>query len=299
MFKPISKAIKHLNKRGDQTSEAIKHKMNILEKIIAHKKQEIAQQQQIVPISKLEKSPFFERTVLSARQFIEDESRVGIIAEIKRKSPSKGIIHPNVQVEQISKGYVAAGVSAISVLTDTHFFGGSAADLTMVRQLNQIPVLRKDFIVSEYQLLEAKAIGADIILLIAAALTPKDLFRLAKFAKSLGLEMLMEVHNQAELERSLCPELDLVGVNNRDLTRFKVDINTSLRLVEQIPNDFVKVSESGISKPETIVDLKKAGFDGFLIGECFMKTPEPEVACMEFISTCTTLYHDHLGRMTG
>lgn len=258
--------------------------MNILEKIIAHKKKEIAQRQQLVSFRQLEKSPFFERTVLPASVFIRDENRVGIIAEIKRRSPSKGVIHPNVQVPVISKGYVAAGVSAISVLTDAHFFGGSAADLQTVRQFNEIPILRKDFIISEYQLIEAKAIGADIILLIAAALSPKLLFRLAKFAKSLGLDILMEVHNRTELDRSLCPELDLVGVNNRDLTRFKVDINTSLRLVEQIPDEFVKISESGISKPETIVQLKRAGFDGFLIGECFMKTPSPEVTCAAFIA---------------
>lgn len=257
--------------------------MNILEEIIAHRRKEVEVQQQQVSIKGLEKSPFFERITFSPTEFIRASDKVGIIAEIKKQSPSKGIIHPNMNVETISKGYVTAGVSAISVLTDQKYFGGSNAYLTQVRELNDIPVLRKDFIVTEYQIVEAKAIGADFILLIAGALEPKKLFQLAKLARSIGLEVLMEVHNQAELERSLCPELNLVGVNNRDLTRFVVDINTSLNLVHQIPNEFVKISESGISKPETIVQLKQAGFDGFLIGECFMREKEPEVACNAFV----------------
>ncbi len=263
--------------------------MNILEEIIAHRRKEVAEKQQQVTIKDLEQSPYFERTVFSATDFIKDENRVGIIAEIKKQSPSKGIIHPNMNVEAISKGYVAAGVSAISVLTDQKYFGGSNAYLKQVRELNDIPVLRKDFIVTEYQVLEAKAIGADLILLIAGALQPKELFKLAKLARSIGLEILMEVHNQAELERSLCPELNLVGVNNRDLTRFVVDVNTSLNLVNQIPNQFVKISESGISKPETIVQLTQAGFDGFLIGECFMREEKPEVACDTFIKETVSI----------
>jgi indole-3-glycerol phosphate synthase len=195
-----------------------------------------------------------------------------------------GIIHPNPDIETITKGYVSAGVSAISVLTDVDFFGGSNADLLAARSLNDIPLLRKDFMIDEFQIIEAKAIGADFILLIAACLSPKEIQQFGKLAQSLGMQVLLEVHNQAELERSLCENIDLVGVNNRDLTTFTVDLNHSYNLVNQIPNDFLKISESGISNPKTIMELREAGFDGFLIGENFMKTEAPEKACLEFVN---------------
>jgi indole-3-glycerol phosphate synthase len=255
--------------------------MNILDKITAHKRTEVEQRKQAISIKQLEKSPLFDRQPFAATRFIKERS--GIIAEFKRQSPSKGIIHPNPNIETITKGYVSAGVSAISVLTDVDFFGGSDEDLKAARRFNEIPLLRKDFMVDEYQIVEAKAIGADLILLIAACLSPNEIQTFGKFAQSLGMQVLLEVHNQAELERSICPFLDLVGVNNRDLTTFTVDLNHSYNLVNQIPNDFLKISESGISNPKTIVELRQAGFDGFLIGENFMKTSEPEKACVAFI----------------
>ncbi len=255
--------------------------MNILDKIIAHKYQEVAQKKAVLSAAQLEKMPLFERECVAANESILNG--LGIIAEIKRQSPSKGVINGDVKVENIAKGYEQAGASAISVLTDQTFFGGTTTDLQTARKHATLPLLRKDFMVDEYQILEAKAYGADLILLIAAALEPKQLKQLAQFAGSLGLQVLMEVHNQSELEQSLNEYLHLVGVNNRDLKTFTVSIDTSLQLLEQIPDEFVKISESGISKVETVLQLKKAGFHGFLMGEHFMKQKDPAQACQQFI----------------
>ena len=258
--------------------------MNILDKIIAQKHIEVAERSSLVPAKLLEKSTFFDGKVVSMKKYVCDPEKSGIIAEFKRKSPSKGLINGASSVESVSIGYMQAGASALSILTDTDFFGGSNADLMAARKFNFCPILRKDFVVDEYQILEAKSIGADCILLIAAALLPGKLKELAAFAKSLGLEVLMEVHDGEELDRSLCADLDLVGVNNRNLKTFDVSLQTSLDLVDKIPADFVKISESGISDPATLITLKKAGFDGFLIGENFMKTPAPGEALKEFIT---------------
>ena len=257
--------------------------MNILEKIIAHKEKEIAGKKELYPTKLLEKTIFFSSQTVSMKKYVQREDKNGIIAEIKRKSPSKGIINKHVSVEKTSIGYMQAGASALSILTDSEFFGGSNEDLKTARKFNFCPILRKDFVVDEYQIVEAKSIGADAILLIAAALEPEKLKSLATFAKSFGLEVLMEVHNQDELIRSLCDDLDLVGVNNRDLTSFEVDVNTSIELADMIPDKFVKVSESGISDPQTILDLKGHGFEGFLIGETFMVNARPHKACFDFI----------------
>lgn len=257
--------------------------MNIIDKIIAQKHIEVAEKSSLVPVKLLEKSIFFEGKVVSMKRYVTDAEKSGIISEFKRQSPSKGIINGAAQVETVSIGYMQAGASALSILTDKDFFGGSNEDLKSARKFNFCPILRKDFVIDEYQILEAKSIGADCILLIAAALEPAKLKSLAAFARSLGLEVLMEVHDREELERSLCDELDLVGVNNRNLKTFDVSLDTSLELVEKIPSSFVKISESGISKPETLVTLKKAGFDGFLIGENFMKSSRPEQAAYNFI----------------
>lgn len=257
--------------------------MNILDKIIAYKQKEVAEKSSLIPVKLLERSTYFESKIVSMKSYISDPEKSGIIAEFKRKSPSKGIINGAVSPEKVSIGYMQAGASALSILTDSEFFGGSNQDLQTVRKFNFCPILRKDFVIEEYQLVEAKSIGADAILLIAAALSPEKLKSLAYFAKSLGLEVLLEVHNQAELEASLCDAVDLVGVNNRNLKTFEVDVETSLSLVDQIPSSFVKISESGISSIETMVKLKNAGFDGFLIGENFMKTSRPEQAAYNFI----------------
>lgn len=255
--------------------------MNILTKILHHKQLEIQHAKKNRTIRELQSSPYFNREGVSMKKNIQNGS--GIIAEIKRKSPSKGIINANVVVEEVAKGYTQAGASAISVLTDSEFFGGHNDILTSIRQEVQTPLLRKEFILDEYQVVEAKAIGADAILLIAAALEPSMLMALAQLAQSIGLEVLMEVHNKAELDSHLNPYLDMVGVNNRNLKTFEVSVQTSIDLVNDIPNEFVKISESGISNPKTVQQLQKSGYDGFLIGEQFMKQSNPATACHRFI----------------
>lgn len=257
--------------------------MNILEKIIADKYKEVAEKSSILPVKLLEQSLYFEGKVVSMKKYVTNPEKSGIISEFKRKSPSKGMINASASVEKVSIGYMQAGASALSILTDKEYFGGTNEDLKIARRFNFCPIIRKDFIVDEYQIIEAKSIGADCILLIAAALEPAKLKSLAAFAKSLGLEVLMEVHDGEELDRSLCENLDLVGVNNRNLKTFEVSLQTSLDLVYRIPSSFVKVSESGISDPNTMIELKKAGFDGFLIGENFMKSSRPEQAAYNFI----------------
>jgi indole-3-glycerol phosphate synthase len=257
--------------------------MNILDQIIADKYLEVADRKSLVPVKLLEQSIFFEGRVVSMKKYVTNPEKTGIIAEFKRKSPSKGMINSSSKVEKVSIGYMQAGASALSILTDTKYFGGTTDDFKSARHFNFCPILRKDFVVDEYQIVEAKSIGADCVLLIAAALEPEKLKSLAYFAKSLGLEVLMEVHDGDELDRSLCDALDLVGVNNRNLKTFEVSLQTSLDLVNRIPSDFVKISESGISDPVTLTQLKAAGFDGFLIGENFMKSARPEQAAFNFI----------------
>jgi len=257
--------------------------MNILEKIIEHKKKEVIECKSLYPTKLLEQSIFFPSNTVSLKKYLLREDKMGIIAEIKRKSPSKGMIHEFVSIEQTSIGYMQGGASALSILTDTEFFSGKNEDLTTARKYNYCPILRKDFTIDEYQIVEAKSIGADAILLIAAVHTPKKLSALAKFAKSLGLEVLMEVHNGEELKSHLNEHLDVVGVNNRDLKSFDVNVDTSIALVQNIPDQFVKISESGISNPETVIKLKSHGFQGFLIGEYFMSHSRPGAACAEFI----------------
>lgn len=256
--------------------------MNILNKIIADKRKEVALKKSIVPNSQLEKSVLFERKTNSLSQALRD-SDTGIIAEHKRRSPSKATINQNTNVGQVAKGYKAAGVCGMSVLTDIKYFGGSIEDLLLARASVDIPLLRKEFIVDEYQLLEAKAYGADVILLIAAVLTQKEIKALSEFAKNLELDVLLEVHNKEELNKSIMPSLDMLGVNNRNLKTFEVSLDTSKKLSEYIPDDFVKVSESGISTIEAIRDLKEFGYKGFLIGENFMKTDNPGASAMDFI----------------
>jgi len=256
--------------------------MDILEKIILHKKSEITQKKGLFPTIKLEKSQFFDRQPFSFRDFLTSSDKSGIIAEFKRKSPSKGIINAQVLPEEVGIGYEEAGVSAISVLTDTTFFGGANRDLTAIRNFVNVPILRKDFIIDEYQILEAKAIGADVILLIAACLEKTQLFQLTKFAKNLNISVLTEIHSTEELDK-VSPETDAIGVNNRNLKTFEVSIETSIELSSQISNEFIKISESGISQVVTVRKLQEFGFQGFLMGENFMKTPNPAETCQNFI----------------
>jgi indole-3-glycerol phosphate synthase len=257
--------------------------MNILDKIVTRKREEITLAKQQVSIAELEHNPYFNRQPAVFKDFLLAKDRTGIIAEFKRRSPSKGLINGEVTVEKVTQDYNTAGASALSVLTDTDFFGGSKEDLLRARAVNEIPLLRKDFMIDEYQILEAKAWGADIVLLIASILTPKEIKTLGSLAQSLGLNVLLEVHDLAELERSICPHLNAIGVNNRNLGDFTVNIQTSFDLVDRIPNDFLKISESAIDNPKVIKDLKAVGYQGFLIGENFMKTKDPGAAIRDFV----------------
>ena len=258
--------------------------MNILDKILAHKAKEVAERKSLVPVELLEKSIYFTAPAVSMKKYIKDPIKTGMIAEFKRKAPSKGTINASAQVEATTVGYVQAGASALSILTDSAFFGGANEDLSVARKSNSCPILRKDFVIDEYQIVEAKSIGADCILLIAAAMPPEQLKGLARFAHQLGLEVLLEVHDQEELAVSLNTHVDLVGVNNRSLKTFEVSLDNSFGLVDQIPTEFLRISESGISDPETLMKLKAVGFDGFLIGENFMKSVTPRQAAHDFMN---------------
>jgi indole-3-glycerol phosphate synthase len=257
--------------------------MNILDQIVLNKKAEVIEAKNATSINELESSALFGRQTYSFKDFLLDPARTGIIAEFKRRSPSKGIINDKVSVEAVTTGYAAAGASALSVLTDKDFFMGTQADLFKARQANTIPVLRKDFMIDEYQVIEAKAWGADIILLIAAILTPAEIQKLASLAKSLRLNVLLEVHDLEELQRSINPNVDAIGVNNRNLADFSVSVEKSFELAEHIPDEFLKISESAISNTKVIKELKQAGFSGFLIGETFMKKEDPAAAMAEFV----------------
>jgi len=255
--------------------------MNILDKIIEHKRAEVARRQEETSIDQLKQRPLFGRKTLSLKASLKDPAKTGIIAEFKRKSPSKGVINDQAQVTDLTTAYTKAGASCLSVLTDEHFFGGSDEDLKQARA-NEIPILRKEFIIDEYQIIEARSIGADVILLIAACLTPEEVKYLATVAKGLGLEVLLEIHSEEELKH-ICDETEIVGVNNRDLKTFTVDIQRSIDLSKRIPKDKILVAESGISNTETIRQMKAAGFTGFLIGENFMKEKNPGAAFDEFV----------------
>ena len=256
--------------------------MTILEKITSYKKEEVTARKKAFPQELLMQSKWFERNCNSMATSVKTGS--GIIAEHKRRSPSKSVINENILLPEVVTGYEAAGVSAISILTDTKFFGGSLDDLALARISVNIPLLRKEFIVDPYQIYEAKAFGADAILLIAACLDEERLKDYSFIAKELGMDVLLEVHNEDELKKSLHPTVDLLGVNNRNLKTFDVSLETSKELANLIPDRFVKVSESGISNVEAIKELKPYGYQGFLIGENFMKTNEPGESAREFIN---------------
>ena len=256
--------------------------MNVLDKIIAHKKIEVAARKATIPVAELEARPAFSNPTRSLSEALLKEFSTGIIAEFKRKSPSKGFIKEDAAVKEITSAYTKYGAACLSVLTDSHFFGGSEDDLLQAR-VNDIPILRKDFTIDEYQVLEAKSIGADVILLIAACLTPAKVKQLAELATSLGLQTILELHAEEELEH-ICDATSIVGINNRDLKTFSVDIDRSLRMAEQLPNNKIKIAESGIDKIEDIQLFRKHGFKGFLIGEYFMRQPNTPLAFKEFVN---------------
>ncbi|MBS7334349.1 MAG: indole-3-glycerol phosphate synthase TrpC [Weeksellaceae bacterium] len=256
---------------------------NILNQIVEQKRIEVQQKKQVQSIEYLKQSIHFLNPVRSAKASVLDESKTGIIAEFKRKSPSKGFINENAKVEDVVLGYEQFGASVVSVLTDENFFGGSIKDLQQANEVLSIPVLRKDFIVDAYQVYETKAIGADLMLLIAECLKKDEVHDLAKLAKEIGLEVLLEIHSEDQLEK-VNEYIDLIGINNRNLKTFEVDTEKSKQILKQLPEDLIKVAESGISDPEVVKDLKAAGFQSFLIGENFMKNENPGKAFQEFVN---------------
>ncbi len=260
--------------------------MNILDTIIAQKRIGIANAKAQKTIAQLQQSKNYALPVRSLAASLVNENSSGIIAEFKRKSPSKGFIKENADVNEITSAYTKFGAAGLSVLTDEKFFGGSMRDLLQARK-NDIPILRKDFMIDEYQIVEAKSIGADVILLIAACLTPEEVKHLAKAATALGLEVILELHAEEELEH-ICDEVKLVGINNRDLKNFTVDIERSLRMAEKIPADKIIIAESGIDKVEDILLFKQNGFKGVLIGEHFMKQRETPKSFENFVLNLTS-----------
>ena len=264
--------------------------LNILEKIVSYKKEEVRKKKTDLPVLLLEKLPGFEREILSMQKFLRDPGKTGIIAEFKRKSPSKGIINGVATVEDVTAAYAGHGASAISVLTDTPSFGGSSDDLIGAR-FNALPILRKDFMVDVYQIIESRALGADSILLIAACLRPDETKSLAAMAHQLGLEVLLEIYEESELDH-LCDDVDIVGINNRDLKTFTVDIDRSIRMAQRLPPGKLRIAESGIRDVDTLLHMKSAGFDGFLIGEQFMCAPDPAIAFASFTDQLKTKLYE-------
>jgi indole-3-glycerol phosphate synthase len=256
--------------------------MTILNRIIENKKRELKLLSDGTSVTGLEKSKLFNRKVISLSQSLLDKDKTGIIAEFKRKSPSKGIINSLSKVGDVASGYIREGASGVSILTDNQFFGGSETDLGNARRESLFPILRKDFIIDEYQVIESRSIGADAILLIASVLDHKKILSLAKLSRSLDMEVLLEIHVQGELDK-VNQYVNIIGVNNRDLNTFEVNTDISVTVAEKIPNGFLKISESGISSPEIIKKLKNYGYNGFLIGEKFMCTPDPVKAFSEFV----------------
>lgn len=254
----------------------------ILDEIVAQKRVEILEKQKIQSIEDFKNSENFNLPIKSSKASILDESKSGIIAEFKRKSPSKGFINKDANVKEVVAGYEKFGASVVSVLTDEQFFGGSFDDLIDAKNVLNIPILRKDFIVDEYQVYETKAIGADLMLLIAECLTKDEVYNLAKTAKKIGLEVLLELHSEDQLEK-VNEFIDLIGINNRNLKNFEVDIEKSKQILKQLPEDLIKVAESGISDPETVKELRQAGFQAFLIGENFMKAENTTLAFEQFV----------------
>jgi len=256
--------------------------MSILTEIKSYKIKEVAQASRLVPLAALKRITTYSRQPLSISNAVINGS--GIIAEFKRASPSKGYINKDADVQSVTVSYEDAGVSAISVLTDHEFFKAKKEDLVNARAAVNIPILRKDFVVDDYQIYEAKSIGADAILLIAAILTSHQVKHFTDLAHDLGLEVLVEVHNEQELNQ-LCGDEDMVGVNNRNLNDFSIDLNTSIELIKLLGGYPAKISESGISSIENIKELKSAGYNGFLIGEHFMRSGQIDSALSDFVKT--------------
>ena len=265
--------------------------MNILDQIVESKKQELKNLKEAIPMRQIEHAELFKRKCISLKTRFSETGSWGIIAEFKRKSPSRGIINDRQSVDEVTTAYSDAGAAALSVLTDYNYFGGSTDDLICARLLNTCPILRKDFIIDEYQLFEAKAMGADIILLIAACLTISKAGKLAQIAHELGLEVLLELHAEKELDH-LNEHIDFAGINNRNLKDFSVDLNTSIILGKKIPASMIKVSESGLNSADSIVSLYREGFQGFLMGEAFMSKSNPGAECKNLIQSVSSIINN-------
>lgn len=257
--------------------------MSILETIREQKIKEVAERSVLYPQKLLEKSMYFETQCVSLTKYLRSAGHSGIIAEFKRKSPSKGNINQYADAEKVTLGYMQAGAAALSVLTDQLFFGAQKDDLPLARKYNYCPILRKDFIIDEYQIIESKAMGADAILLIAKMLPAREISRFTNLAQTLGMEVLVETNTEAEILENYCTTADLVGINNRDLNTFEVTIENSIRLAKMLPEEVVKIAESGLESADIIKDLKSNGFSGFLIGEYFMRSNSPASKCAELI----------------
>ncbi|MBA3664544.1 MAG: indole-3-glycerol phosphate synthase TrpC [Bacteroidetes bacterium] len=257
--------------------------MITLTDIITHKKLEVEKNKSLYPVQLLESSLYYKSKAVSLKKYLLRPDKNGIIAEIKKKSPSIGDINKYANVEKISIGYMQAGASALSVLTDKDFFGGSNADLTIARKYNFCPILRKDFTIDAYQIIEAKSIGADVILLIAAVLSKENIKEFTDLAHSLEMEVILEIHDASELEK-IYDKVDVIGINNRDLNTMKINIEHSAQISEMLPKNIIRISESGIQTPEHIIYLKQFGYQGFLIGSNFMKHAEPHLVCKQFIN---------------
>jgi indole-3-glycerol phosphate synthase len=257
----------------------------MLFEIVANRQKQVQALKQEQLIAQLEKTVYYHEECFSLKEHLLNPDKTGIIAEFKRKSPSKGILNTEADVETTTKGYAQGGASGLSVLTEPDYFMGDDDDLRRARRVNQIPILRKDFTIDEYQIIEAKSLGADVILLIAACLDKKQVRHLASVAKSLGMEVLFEVHEKGELDK--LPSNDvIIGVNNRNLKTFEVSLDTSFELASLLSKDYLLVSESGLSKPEDLKALREVGYSGFLMGESFMKNASPALAFQEFVARC-------------
>lgn len=262
--------------------------MSILENIIADKKIEVQQNKSLYPVALLEKTEAFTSPIVSLKKYLQKKDKNGLIAEFKRKSPSKGIINKYAKVEDTGIAYMQAGASAISVLTDEKYFGGKNKDLITVRHFNYCPILRKDFIVDPYQIIESRSIGADAILLIAAVLTAAEIKEFSVLANNLGMETILEIHDVKELDKGI-GKADIIGFNNRNLHNFTCHYTNAIKAFNQLPNNLIKIAESGINTAQEAHELKAAGYDGFLIGQQFMEHSNPGFACAQFIQELNKL----------
>lgn len=270
--------------------------MNILDKIVADKHKEIEEKKSLYPIKLLEKSIYFPTQCVSLKKYLQKfENHFSIIAEFKRKSPSKGIMNEYAKVEEVTLGYMQAGACALSILTDEKYFGAKSDDLSIARKWHYCPILRKDFILDEYQVLEAKSQGADVILLIVRILNLKQIQYLSSLAKSLGLEVLLEFHDEEDIIK--CQDFidyDVAGVNHRNLDTLVFSFQNSIKFIEKLPKEKFKIAESGIHSAETIVNLRNWGYHGFLIGEFFMKSSNPGWACKNLIQEAQKIYAEKI-----